>query len=130
MDRASSDLYIVHNLTRGVPLARRVSLAGSSAARRRGLTGVERMEPGSGLWIAPCEAVHTFGMKIALDVLFLDKLYRILKIASHLPPRRFSICLRASAVLELPAGAAAGVCLGDVLSVQPAETVEKFIPSR
>ena len=62
---------------------------------------------GEGLWIAPCEAVHTIGMKFPIDVLFLDKKRRVLKIKHEMPRSRMALCLRAHSVLELPSGTAA-----------------------
>jgi uncharacterized membrane protein (UPF0127 family) len=64
----------------------------------------DRLEPGEGLWIAPCEAVHTFGMKFAIDVVFLSRSKKVLKVRKHMGKRAVAICLRAHSVLELPAG--------------------------
>jgi uncharacterized membrane protein (UPF0127 family) len=116
-----SDLYAFQNVTRGVPLATQVHVADSSATRRRGLLDAETLEPGAGLWIVPCEAIHTFGMKIRLDIVFLDKNLKVRKISSNVGPRRISICLRAHSVLELAAGAAgcSGTQAGDQLRRSP-----------
>ena len=87
-------------------LGDRVDIADTSATRRSGLLKHSQLEPGEGLWIAPSEAVHTFGMKFAIDVLFLDKKRKILKIKSDMVRSRMAICLRAHSVLELPSGTA------------------------
>lgn len=97
--------YLVTNLNRGVVIATRVRIAGTSSARRKGLLDFEELPSGFGLWIAPCEAIHTFGMKVALDALFLDKGFRVRKAIQNLSPRRFSVCVSASSVLEIEAGA-------------------------
>src|SRR5690348_12563846 len=102
-----SDLYAFQNVTRGVTLATQIRVANSSAARRRGLLDAEILEPGTGLWIVPCEAIHTFGMKVRLDIVFLDKDLKVRKISPDVGPWRFSICLRAHSVLELAAGTVA-----------------------
>lgn len=65
------------------------------------------LEPGEGLWIAPCEGVHTFGMKFSIDVLFLNKKRKVLKVRADMGKRRISLGLLAHSVLELPAGVAA-----------------------
>jgi uncharacterized protein len=104
--RVTSPAYTVENLTRGLTLAAHVRLAQTSAERRRGLLGVEELSESSGLWIHPCEAIHTFGMKIPLDALFLTRDCKVRKILSNLPPRRLGICLPANSVLELRAGTA------------------------
>ncbi len=75
------DLYFrVLNVSLGLPLASQVRVAGTSSARRRGLMGVNELAEGAGIWIAPCEAIHTFGMKIPIDVIFLDAQLRVRKL--------------------------------------------------
>jgi hypothetical protein len=96
--------YGADNVTRGTILATRVRIAGSSAERRRGLLKTESMQPGDGLWIAPCEAIHTVGMRWKIDVAFLDRTHRVRKIVRGLCPWRIAICFPATSVLELPAG--------------------------
>ncbi len=96
--------YAVHNITRGTTVATRVVIAGTSAERRRGLLNTKSMQPGGGLWIAPCEAIHTVGMPWPIDVVFLDRNRRVLKIVTELLPWRIAVCLRSFSVLELPAG--------------------------
>ncbi len=108
-------------------MARRVTLAGSSATRRRGLLGVDKLANGAGLWINPCEAVHTFGMKMDLDAVWLDGGLRVRKISARLKPGRIAVCLRASSVLELAAGASleAATEAGDQLSFHTLGSVQE-----
>jgi uncharacterized protein len=96
----------VRNITREAVLAESADVANTSAKRRTGLLHHESLPPGTGLWITPCEAVHTFGMKFPIDVVFLNKARKVLKIRANMVPRRISGCLRAHSVLELPAGMA------------------------
>ncbi len=114
-------MLAIRNATRGVLLADRADVADTSRKRRTGLLKHDRLPDGEGLWIAPCEGVHTFGMKFAIDVLFLSSKKTVLKIRPAMPPRRISLCLRAHSVLELPAGAAArtGTQPGDQLAFEP-----------
>ncbi len=114
--------YTVLNVERGLSIATRVHIAGSSSARRQGLLGVGTLETGSGMWIAPCEAIHTFGMKIPIDAIFLDREFQIKKLVAQLAPRRISICARASSVLELQGGTIVqtGTKVGDHLKIEPA----------
>jgi uncharacterized membrane protein (UPF0127 family) len=109
--------YAVLNVDRDHWLGQRVSVAGTSAQRKQGLLGIDRIDRGAGIWIAPCEAIHTFGMKIAIDVIFLDRELRVKKLVPALKPWRLSVSLRAYSVLELEAGAInrTGTCLGDRL---------------
>lgn len=96
----------VRNTTRGTILAETAGMATTSASRRTGLLKHTELPPGEGLWIAPCEAVHTFGMNFAIDVLYLSKTKRVVKIRERMAKRRISACLWAHSVLELPAGMA------------------------
>ena len=100
-----TNLRIV-NTTRGTIIADRASIAGSSAERRTGLLKHSKLLEGEGLWIAPCECIHTFGMKFAIDAVFLTKKKKVAKIAAGLPRRRLAMALLADSVLELPAGTA------------------------
>ncbi len=101
-------------------LADRADIADTSAKRRTGLLKHTGLEPGEGLWIAPCEGVHTFGMKFAIDVLFLNKKKKILKVRPNMVRRRMALSLRAHSVLELPAGTieATGTAKGDQLEFE------------
>lgn len=100
----------VRNRTRDTIVADRADVAGDSSTRRTGLLKRSGLAPGEGLWIVPCEAVHTFGMKFDIDVLFLSKkrkdtgLVKVLKVAARMPKRRLAWSLMAHSVLELPAG--------------------------
>lgn len=109
-------LRIINSRT-GVVLTTHAGIANTSELRRQGLLKHTSLEEGDGLWIAPCEAVHCFGMKFAIDVVYLSKYKRVLKVRGNLKPNRISFCLSARSVLELPAGLAekAGVQVGDQL---------------
>lgn len=76
------------------------------AQRLRGLLGREFLLDRVALWISPCCAVHTFGMRRAIDVVFVDGDGRVLRVDSRLEPRRLRCCLGARGVLELAAGGA------------------------
>ena len=94
----------VRNATRAVLLGDSVSVAGDSRSRRTGLLNHSGLNRGEGLWIVPCESVHTFGMKFVIDVVFLNRKKKVLKIRKMMTKRRIAICLWAHSVLELPAG--------------------------
>ncbi len=111
---------LVRNVTRGKILASAAGVANTSETRRIGLLKHTSLPPGEGLWIVPTEAVHCFGMKFDIDVLFLDKGKKILKLRENMKPRRIAICWRAKSVLELPAGtiSATGTLVGDQLEFE------------
>ncbi len=72
--------------------------------RGRGLLGCSLLEEGHGMLISPCNSIHTFFMKIPLDIIYLDRSCRIVAMRENMQPYRFSMCRRASSVLELMAG--------------------------
>jgi uncharacterized protein len=101
-------------------LGRAVDIADTSGKRRVGLLKHERLETGEGLWIVPCESVHTFFMKFPIDLVYLDRRHKVRKVRSAVPPWRLSGCLFAHSVLELPAGTVerSGTQTGDELLVE------------
>ena len=96
--------FRVTNVTRDTVLATAAESADNSDSRRKGLLGRDALSAGRGLLIAPCEAIHTFGMRFPIDVVYLARDLRVIKVRHALIPWRISFCLRAHSVLELPAG--------------------------
>jgi uncharacterized membrane protein (UPF0127 family) len=111
---------LVRNHTRDTILGEAVEIADTSEKRRVGLLKHERLEPGSGLWIVPCESVHTFFMKFPIDLVYLDKQRKVRKVRHAVPAWRLSACLTAHSILELPAGTVekSGTVPGDELSLE------------
>jgi len=110
----------VRNETRNTVLGDSICVASSSAARRTGLLKHRGLEQGQGMWIVPCQSVHTFFMKFAIDLVYLDRSKRVRKVRHTVPAWRISGCLRAHSVLELPAGTAMATRTepGDRLAVE------------
>jgi uncharacterized protein len=96
--------FRVIDMSSDTELASEVEIADTSAKRSKGLLGRNGLAPGEGLWIVPCESVHTFWMRFAIDLIYLDRLQRIRKIRKSVAPWRISVCLSAHSVIELPAG--------------------------
>lgn len=119
--RVTSRLYTLRNLDRGLVIAARIRLAVTSVDRKKGLLGVSNLNRDDGLWICPCEAVHTFGMKMPIDVVFIDRKRRVRQIRQNLGSNRISFCFRAESVIELRAGAliATGTQVNDRLELKP-----------
>jgi uncharacterized membrane protein (UPF0127 family) len=92
----------LRRLRRADVLRREVPVAEGAGARLLGLSHMDRDEAGAGLLIPRCSGVHTFGMRFALDLVFLDRDGRPCSIRRGVRPRRFAWDRRASAVLELP----------------------------
>ena len=78
-------------------------VAEGAVERMRGLLG-SPLAPGEGLLIRPCNMIHTWGMREAIDVVFVSRRGVVLKLSPQVPQRRMRACLRADAVIELPAG--------------------------
>jgi uncharacterized membrane protein (UPF0127 family) len=70
--------------------------------RLRGLAFRDRKDAGPGLLIPRCASVHTFGMRFALDVFFLDADGAVISVRRAVPPHRVLRQPGASAVLEVP----------------------------
>jgi|SRR5450631_2824502 uncharacterized membrane protein (UPF0127 family) len=96
--------FKITNSTRGTVLANRLEVADSAPKRSKGLLGRVGLAPGEGLWIIPCESVHTFFMRFSIDLVYLDRKNKIKKVRSAVGAWRMSACLSAHSVLELPAG--------------------------
>ncbi len=75
--------------------------------RLGGLLTRPALSPDHGLWLVPCNSVHTFFMRYPIDVVFLDRALVIVHIVPTLLPWRSALRLRARSTLELVAGGAA-----------------------
>ena len=106
-------------------VALEVDVAATRATRRRGLLGRESLGATEGLLLSPCKAVHTVGMRFPIDVIFIDRDGRVVRIVPALAPWRMAMSARAKAVIELAAGTAAAsdIRLGDLLYLAPAPPV-------
>lgn len=71
-------------------------------ARLLGLAWRDRATAGPGLLIPRCASVHTFGMRFALDVFFLDRAGRVISVRRDVPPRRVVWQRGTAAILEIP----------------------------
>ena len=96
--------------------------APSPLARLRGLARLD-LPAGAALLLPRTRSVHTFGMRFALDLVWLDRDGRALRIDRNVGPRRLRWCRGARAVLETSPGAAAALRPGSrVLSARSRRT--------
>jgi uncharacterized membrane protein (UPF0127 family) len=72
--------------------------------RRRGLAKMAPMPPDHALRIVKCNSVHTFGMRFALDLVWLGRGRRVVRVDHDVAPRRIRLCVRARSVVETRAG--------------------------
>ena len=96
----------------------RVVAAVDSASRKKGLLGRTGLDD-EALVIAPCNAVHTFFMKFAIDVVFTDRDGRVVRVVPAVSPWRITGAWGGFATIELAAGTAArtGILVGHRLEV-------------
>lgn len=114
------ETFRIVNRTRGGAAAARVTKVTSFWGRLTGLAGRQSLQPQTGIWLIPCNGVHTFGMRFSLDIIILDRQMRVLQILRAVPPGR--ICRGVAggfSTLEMPAGAAADIAVGDQLEASP-----------
>lgn len=88
----------------------RVRVACSFASRLVGLLGRRALAPDEALLLVPCSNVHTFFMRFAIDVVFVDRYGVVLAIVPQLEPWRVAAARGAYGCLELAPGIAA--CIG------------------
>ena len=95
-------------------------VANSARRRMKGLLGRRALSQDEGLWLEPASSVHTWFMRFPIDVVFLDRDKRVLRIVESMPPWRMAAKRRSRSVLELAAGSAAraGLKVGDVLEAE------------
>ncbi|TAN32601.1 DUF192 domain-containing protein [bacterium] len=102
----------VHERT-GKVLAEKLEMPRTFIGRGIGLMFRRTLEPGRGMWIAPCNGIHMMFMSFAIDAVFLDGRERVRKVYRNLPAWWGVVWLEwgAHSVLELPSGSTAGIDL-------------------
>jgi hypothetical protein len=104
-DRGAAPRFKATNESRSRVLVEGGEVADTFWRRLRGLMGRRVLETGQGLWITPCNSVHTCGMRFPIDVLYLDAQGRVVGLEEAMPPWRMGHIRRgARSVLELPSG--------------------------
>ena len=94
----------VVNISRGTVVADQAEIAVSFWSRLRGLLGRRGLAEGQAM-VIPSDMIHTFFMRFAIDVVFLDCHNRVLHVIVDMRPNRISPFVRHSdIVVELPVG--------------------------
>jgi uncharacterized membrane protein (UPF0127 family) len=109
------------NVTRQQTVAADVRVADNYFTRLMGLMGKPGLPSEAGLWIVPCNDIHSFFMRFEFDAIFVDKQNTVVHLVERMKPWRISKFVKGGrAVLELPAGtiAASGTQLGDLIELQ------------
>jgi uncharacterized membrane protein (UPF0127 family) len=71
-------------------------------ARLLGLAGLRALPPGTALLLPRTRSVHTCAMRFSLDLVWLDRAGRVVRIDRAVPPWRVRNCRVAYAVIESP----------------------------
>ena len=85
-------------------VARTIETAFDSPTRNRGLLGRSSLADDQALILAPCSSIHTFFMQFAIDVAFVDREGRVLRVRKALGPWRLQVAFGAFAVIEFASG--------------------------
>lgn len=103
MFKKQRDVF-VYNKTKETFLAFRVKVADSVLGRLIGLLGRRSLQPDSGVWIVPANAVHTVGMLFTFDLVLIDKNFKVVGLREMVRPFKVTKPnFKAESVLELPA---------------------------
>jgi len=93
----------VFNRTRQSFLSLNTTVADNLVGRLKGMLGYRAVGTDHAVWLVPSHGVHTFGMMIPIDVVYLDRNFKVLDIVENVGPFRMTpFRAEAASVLELP----------------------------
>jgi uncharacterized membrane protein (UPF0127 family) len=121
--------FCVYNKTRECFLSLGVTAADNTLARLRGLIGRFKLRSDEGIWVVPSSGVHTIGVMVPLDLIYLDDSHRVIHVAEHFPTFRIApIRADSESVLELPTHTiySSQTQIGDQLLICAAEEMERY----
>ncbi|MDP2924264.1 MAG: DUF192 domain-containing protein [Candidatus Omnitrophota bacterium] len=115
--------YKILNKTKGVVIVEKAGVAKTFFQRAAGLMFRENMDTNEAMIFYKAPSIHMFFMFFPIDVVFLDKNMRVMKICAALRPWQMASCFKSAVTIELPVHTAnnTGLTVGDVL---------EFIPTR
>lgn len=120
--------FCVYNKSRECFLSLGVTVANTTLSRLKGLIGRFNLRSDEGIWIVPSSGVHTLGVMMPLDLIYLDAAHRVIHVVEHFPTFRIApIRADSESVLELPTHTiySSQTQVGDQLLICPAEDLEK-----
>jgi len=119
--------WYVYNKTRQSFLSLGVSIADTHFKSLKGLLGKRRLQEDDGLWIIPCQGIHTIGVLFPIDVIFLDADLKVIHMVEHLSPFRIGpIRVNCQSVLEMSVRTiySSHTQIGDSLMICSADQME------
>ena len=123
---------LLFNTTKKTVVSDQCRFANTVLKRMVGLLNRSSLAEGEGLLLDRCYGIHTFFMRFPIDVLFLDKEYRVIRAVSSLPAFRTCAVPHAVYVLELPVGAIerSQTETGDQIQVRATAEATVAVPAR
>jgi uncharacterized membrane protein (UPF0127 family) len=113
-------LVRVVNRTQDVVLAERAELATSMWERFVGLMGRGDVPAGAGLVLQPGGGIHTWFMRIPIDVVHVGNDGAVTHVLHAIKPWRFGpLFVGRKMAVELPAGGASSTQSGDQVELEP-----------
>ena len=122
--------YCVYNQTRECFLSLGITAADKPLARLRGLIGKLTLRSGEGVWVVPSSGVHTLGVLVPLDLIYLNEKLQVTHLLEHFPTFRIApFRTQADSVLELAAHTiySTQTQVGDQLLICVAEEMEEWL---
>jgi uncharacterized protein len=122
--------YCVYNQTRECFLSLGVTAANTTLSRLRGLIGRLSLKSDEGIWVVPSSGVHTLGVFVPLDLIYLDENHRVIHLIEHFPTFRIApLRVQSESVLELSAHTiySSQTQVGDQLLICVAEEMEQYL---
>lgn len=122
--------YCVYNQTRECFLSLGVTAADTPFARLKGLIGKLNVRSDEGIWVVPSSGVHTLGVLVPLDLIYLDEKHRVIHLVEHFPSFRIApLRTQSDSVLELAAHTiySSQTQVGDQLLICVAEEMERWL---
>jgi len=112
-------LYSIVKEATGTVISSKAKIATSFGLRLKGLMFDKTLDEAGVLIFHNAPAIHTCFMRFAIDVVFLDKDNRVIKIYEAVKPWKMVFCPSSKLTIELPSHRAARRCLeiGDKLDI-------------
>jgi uncharacterized membrane protein (UPF0127 family) len=122
--------YCVYNQTRETFLSLAVTAADTTFTRLKGLIGRLRLRADEGIWLVPSRGIHTLGVMVPLDLIYLDENLQVVHLEEYFPTFRIApIRRQAASVLELPTHTiySSETQIGDQLVVCVADEMDHWL---
>ena len=113
--------YILSNKTKNIVIARNVLIANTFGTRLLGLLSKRGLGCEEGLVITECKSIHMFFMKFSIDVVFVDRAYRVVGLVQNIKPFQLSpFFFKANKAIELCSGCIQqkSVSINDLLVIE------------